>query len=40
MTYEQLQNRYDNEGPEDYKDDDKCECCGQRKCVCVELDEL
>ena len=39
MTYEDAQRAYDNETPEDYEvHDERCEDCGQRRCVCGELD--
>lgn len=40
MTFEDAQRAYDNESPEDYEPDDKCLDCGQRNCVCAQLDEL
>lgn len=40
MTYEDAQRSYDNEGPEDYEvKNDKCPCCGQRKCVYDQIME-
>lgn len=39
MTFEDLQRAHDNEDDEP-REDDKCEECGQRKCVCAQLDEV
>ena len=38
MTYEDLARSYDNETPGDYEDEEKCQDCGQCKCVCGQLD--
>ncbi len=40
MIFEDAQRAYDNESDFDHEDDDKCEDCGQRKCVCSLLDEM
>lgn len=40
MTFEDLQRAHDNETPEDDDAPEVCEDCGQRKCVCAQLDEV
>jgi hypothetical protein len=41
MDFDRLQQGYDNaDTPWDQEDDDKCEDCGQKKCVCAQLDRM
>lgn len=38
-SFEDLQRAHDNEDDDDDAPD-VCEDCGQRKCICVELEEV